>query len=88
MYKNAVDVLFGGITFWMVGFGFSFGEDPTYSNRFCGFGYFFVDAPEFEMGWTFSWFVFHMSFATTATTIVSGIMQFIGFLFRLCIVWH
>lgn len=26
MVKNAVDVLFGGITYWMFGFGLSFGK--------------------------------------------------------------
>ena len=38
-----------------------------------GIGYFFTDSTdEEEMGWTFAKFVFQASFATTATTIVSG----------------
>ena len=35
MVKNAVDVLFGGLTYWMFGYAFSFGTDPG-SNPFCG----------------------------------------------------
>ena len=73
MVKNAVDVIFGGITFWAFGFGLAFGTDPG-SNWFCGIGYFLVDADSDDMGWVFSWFIFQMSFATTATTIVSGSM--------------
>lgn len=73
MVKNAVDVIFGGITFWVFGFGLAFGDGPL-SNAFCGVGYFLVDANEDDMGWTFSWFIFQLSFATTSTTIVSGSM--------------
>jgi ammonia channel protein AmtB len=73
MVKNAVDVIFGGLTFWMFGFGLAFGRDSG-SNAFCGYGYFFVDAGEEQMGWVFSWFIFQLSFATTSTTIVSGAM--------------
>ena len=35
MVKNAVDVIFGGLSYWMFGFGLSFGEDPG-SNSFSG----------------------------------------------------
>jgi ammonia channel protein AmtB len=73
MMKNAVDVVFGGLSYWMFGFGLSFGVGE-YSNPFCGIGYFFVDASDDQMGIIFSTFVFQMSFATTATTIVSGAM--------------
>ncbi|KAI8506269.1 Ammonium Transporter Family [Branchiostoma belcheri] len=73
MVKNASDVLFGGLTYWIFGYAFSFGESPL-SNSFCGIGQFFVDADEANMGWIFSRFFFQMSFATTATTIVSGAM--------------
>jgi len=27
MMKNAIDVLMGGMSFWMLGFGLSYGED-------------------------------------------------------------
>lgn len=73
MVKNAVDVVFGGITYWMFGFGVSFGVDPG-TNPFTGVGYFLLDPPEEEMGEIFTTFVFQLSFATTATTIVSGAM--------------
>lgn len=75
MVKNAVDVLFGGISFWMFGYGLSFGVDKG-SNAFIGIGDFFVDSKRMdaEMGHLFAHFFFHASFATTATTIVSGAM--------------
>ncbi|CAH1778551.1 unnamed protein product [Owenia fusiformis] len=73
MVKNAVDVIFGGISYWAFGYGLSFGEDVG-SNPFCGVGSFFVDATNDNMGVVFSTFVFQLSFATTATTIVSGMM--------------
>ncbi|XP_022109527.1 putative ammonium transporter 3 [Acanthaster planci] len=74
MVKNAVDVLFGGISYWMFGYGLSFGKDSN--NPFVGVGDFFMDRditdPDF--GDNFANFFFHASFATTATTIVSGAM--------------
>ncbi len=75
MVKNAVDVLFGGLSYWMVGYGFSFGMEPG-SNPFIGVGDFFVDASDTDedLGHIFAHFFFHASFATTATTIVSGAM--------------
>ena len=73
MVKNALDVIFGGVTYWAVGFGLSFGEGEL-SNPFVGVGYFFVDADNDNMGFIFAWFLFQLSFATTATTIVSGAM--------------
>ncbi|XP_069137863.1 putative ammonium transporter 3 [Argopecten irradians] len=71
MVKNAVDVIFGGLTFWVFGYAFAFGED---GNSFCGWGHFFVKATEQNIGWVYSKFFFQASFATTATTIVSGSM--------------
>ncbi|XP_033750890.1 putative ammonium transporter 3 [Pecten maximus] len=71
MVKNAVDVIFGGLTFWAFGYAFAFGED---GNSFCGWGHFFVNASEQNIGWVYSKFFFQASFATTATTIVSGSM--------------
>ncbi|XP_077988593.1 putative ammonium transporter 3 [Glandiceps talaboti] len=73
MVKNAVDVLFGGLSYWAIGFGLSFGEADG-SNPFLGVGRFFVHANDDNMGLLFSSFFFHTSFATTATTIVSGAM--------------
>ena len=71
MVKNAVDVIFGGLSYWLFGFAFSFGNR---GNPFCGLGYFLTDADESEMGQVYSQYFFQLSFATTATTIVSGAM--------------
>ncbi|KAJ8029856.1 Ammonium transporter 1 member 1 [Holothuria leucospilota] len=74
MVKNSVDVIFGGLSYWIFGYAFSFGTDPG-TNWFCGIGMFFTDSDDIEnMGWIFAKFVFQASFATTATTIVSGAM--------------
>ena len=72
MVKNAVDVVCGGLTYWIFGYAFSFGEDPDMSNPIIGWGNFVVHASEEKSGWIFSKFFFQASFATTATTIVSG----------------
>ncbi|KAL9969958.1 hypothetical protein ACROYT_G022251 [Oculina patagonica] len=71
MVKNAVDVIFGGLGFWMFGFAFTFGNDDG-ANAFSGYGNFFTDAEETRMGDVFALYCFQASFATTATTIVSG----------------
>ena len=42
MMKNVADVIFGGISYWMLGYGFSFGTDPGH-NGFSGLGKFFLD---------------------------------------------
>lgn len=74
MVKNAVDVVFGGVTYWAFGYGLTFGQGP-YSNPFCGVGSFLLDSENGkEMGIVYSTFIFQLSFATTATTIVSGAM--------------
>ena len=70
MVKNAIDVVYGGLAYWIFGFGLSFGDN---SNAFCGFGYFLTDVDEKDMG-VFARYFFQLSFATTATTIVSGAM--------------
>ncbi|GFS06390.1 ammonium transporter [Elysia marginata] len=71
MAKNVADVVFGGISYWMLGYGLSFGDGKG-TNGFCGMGKFFIDPDDSVMGEEFSRFVFQSSFATTATTIVSG----------------
>ncbi|RUS75855.1 hypothetical protein EGW08_016376 [Elysia chlorotica] len=71
MAKNVADVVFGGISYWMLGYGLSFGDGEG-TNGFCGVGKFFIDPDESVMGEEFARFVFQSSFATTATTIVSG----------------
>ncbi|XP_013784951.1 putative ammonium transporter 3, partial [Limulus polyphemus] len=73
MMKNAVDIILGGLTYWMYGYGLQYGTGP-WTNSFCGVGSFFLDAEPEDMGIAFATFIFHLSFATTATTIVSGAM--------------
>ncbi|XP_023240332.1 putative ammonium transporter 3 [Centruroides sculpturatus] len=73
MMKNVVDVLFGGIAYWMFGYGLSFGEERG-ANPLFGVGFYFVEASQFQMGYVFAEFLFQLSFATTATTICSGAM--------------
>ncbi|KAK6039014.1 hypothetical protein COOONC_23481 [Cooperia oncophora] len=45
MVKNVVDVIFGGLAYWMFGYGFTFGQ--TLTNPFIGIGDYFFD-PERE----------------------------------------
>ncbi|XP_047513915.1 putative ammonium transporter 2 [Pieris napi] len=75
MMKNLVDISLGGITYWIFGYGLSFGQGVL-SNPFIGVGDFLVDPPVGDplMGPVFASFLFQLSFATTATTIVSGAM--------------
>lgn len=74
MVKNAVDVIFGGLAYWLFGFALSFGEGYG-SNAFSGMGMFLTEANDNErMGYIYSRYFFQLSFATTATTIVSGAM--------------
>ncbi|XP_069364036.1 putative ammonium transporter 2 isoform X2 [Maniola hyperantus] len=75
MMKNLADISLGGLTYWIFGYGMSFGEGPL-SNSFIGVGNFLVDPPVGDplMGPVFASFLFQLSFATTATTIVSGAM--------------
>ena len=74
MIKNAVDIIFGALGYWICGFAFSFGNDPDYANGFTGFGIFFTDTGSKDFGYLFAKYFFQLSFATTATTIVSGAM--------------
>lgn len=75
MMKNVVDIVLGGLTYWIFGFGMSFGiNKPT--NSFVGSGGFLIDPPVGSelMGPICAAFLFQLSFATTSTTIVSGAM--------------
>lgn len=75
MMKNIIDVILGGITYWMFGYGLSFGRG-SYSNPFIAIGDFCIDPSVDDplMGPIFAAFLFQLSFATTSTTIVSGAM--------------
>ncbi|CAJ0610578.1 unnamed protein product [Cylicocyclus nassatus] len=75
MVKNVVDVIFGGLSYWMFGFGFTFGQHPNYENSFIGTADFFFDpetSDENTEGWTYASFIYQMSFATTTSAIVSA----------------
>ena len=75
MMKNVVDIVLGGFTYWLFGYGLSFGRGK-YTNSFIAFGDFAIDANAGDplMGAKLAAFIFQLSFATTATTIVSGAM--------------
>ncbi|KAK6747865.1 hypothetical protein RB195_000826 [Necator americanus] len=76
MVKNVIDVIFGGLAYWMFGYGFTFGESNT--NPFIGVGDYFFDPEREDMsasdkpGTSYALFLFQMSFATTTSTIVSA----------------
>lgn len=75
MMKNIIDVVLGGFTYWVFGYGLSFGRS-SYTNPFIAFGDFLIDPAPGDplMGQIFAAFLFQLSFSTTATTIVSGAM--------------
>jgi ammonia channel protein AmtB len=75
MVKNVIDVVFGGLSYWALGFGLSFGD--IWPNPVIGIGRFFYDPTSEESGTNaqglgYASFLFQMSFATTTATIVSG----------------
>ncbi|KAK6732524.1 hypothetical protein RB195_016726 [Necator americanus] len=77
MVKNVVDVVFGGLSYWSIGYGLSYGDYEPFRNSFIGFGRFFYDPTRDptsvnEEGWSYAAFLFQLSLATTASTIVSG----------------
>ena len=71
MMKNIVDVIFSAFAFYLVGYGIAFGAP---ANSFMGLGDMPADGgyDEVESGLLYSRYVFQLSFAATATTIVSG----------------
>lgn len=66
--KNYMDCCVGGIIFWVFGFGLMFGANPS--------GWIGTDLFMLSDGkpWDYSFLLFQMMFAATATTIVSGAM--------------
>ncbi|CAD6192264.1 unnamed protein product [Caenorhabditis auriculariae] len=80
MVKNVVDVVFGGLSYWSLGYGLSYGDYEPFRNPYIGFGKFFYDPTrEYgnkenvnQEGWSYAAFLFQLSLATTASTIVSG----------------
>lgn len=57
LVKNATTVLFGGLVFWVCGYGIGF--DPM-KNPFFSIGQFFTSADESNMGQRYSRFVFQV----------------------------
>ncbi|KAF6207295.1 hypothetical protein GE061_018536 [Apolygus lucorum] len=74
MMKNVTDIFLGGVTYWAVGYGLSFGT--AWTCPYLALGDFAMDADVQDpaMGRKYTAFLFQLSFATTATTIVSGAM--------------
>lgn len=73
MIKNMIDVTIGGIAYWFVGFGFSFGENTKPSKTMSGESRFITDVDiNGDDAYIYAQYFFQLSFATTATTIVSG----------------
>lgn len=72
MLKNVVDVLYGALAFYFLGYGIAYGYP---SNPFMGLGDFLsngVTNNTTESGLQYSKYVFQLSFAATSTTIMSG----------------
>ena len=68
LMKNYMDACFGGLIFWVVGFGLMFGVNQT---GWFGTSHF---APNDLDDWHWNLLFFQMMFAATATTIASGAM--------------
>ncbi|CAI4224046.1 unnamed protein product [Auanema sp. JU1783] len=75
MVKNIVYVVFGGLSYWMFGYGLSFGSSEALANPYVGIGDFFFDPEgldENQEGWTYASFIYQLSCATTTSAIVSA----------------
>lgn len=76
--KNLVDLSFGAIIFWVIGFGIMFGQGGGHSlfngNNFIGGFDFFINGDYSVAGSIPSWafVIFQTVFCATAATIVSG----------------
>jgi len=68
MMKNYMDLCVGSVLFWLLGYGLMFGFNPT---GWLGTDHF---APSDGGDWEFTLLFFHIMFASTAATIVSGAM--------------
>jgi len=73
MVKNMIDVALGGIAYWFVGYGFSWGGNDKSTKTMAGDGTFLVDVdingPDVA---TNIFYIFHCSFATATATMTSG----------------
>lgn len=84
LMKNYMDVCVGGILFWLVGFGLMFGNNPS---GWFGTSHFALSSAS---PWDWTFMLFQMMFAATATTIVSGAMaervHFSAYLIGACVI--
>jgi ammonium transporter, Amt family len=73
MIKNVIDVCFGGLTFWAIGFGFAYGRGQ-YTAPFLGLGDFFVNESVDNplMPQLLLFYFLQASFSTTSATIFSA----------------
>ncbi|XP_078334916.1 putative ammonium transporter 1 isoform X1 [Crassostrea virginica] len=68
LIKNVMDLFISGISYWLFGFAFAFGDGGT-ANKFIGLNYFASSGLAKSQ---YSMFFFQFTFAATASTIVSG----------------
>jgi len=66
LFKNLLDACGGALGFWLLGYGFAYGEGPT-----------FIGGSNFALkglstGYEYAFFFFQFAFAATAATIVAG----------------
>ena len=69
LMKNTLDLSFGALGYWAVGWGLAYGATEVIDIRFFGGGSFFFTP---ESGADYAGFFFQFAFAATAATIVSG----------------
>ena len=69
LMKNVLDLSFGALGYWAVGWGLAYGTTEFIDIRFFGGGSFFFSP---ESGADYAGFFFQFAFAATAATIVSG----------------
>ncbi|MFW5882652.1 MAG: ammonium transporter [Planctomycetota bacterium] len=72
MMKNIMDFSVGSLLFWIIGFGFMFGQMGE--NSFIGTAAFMYAPDGMEDAWFYTFLIFQTVFAATAATIVSGAM--------------
>lgn len=69
LMKNVLDLSFGAIGYWAIGFGLAYGTSEFIDIRFFGGGMFFFTPDDSA---DYAGFFFQFAFAATAATIVSG----------------
>jgi ammonium transporter, Amt family len=95
LMRHMVDICAGGVSFWIFGFALMYGRGE-FTNPFFGLGDFFVNTSASDplSMQLFTMYFFQMSFAMTATSIVSGAVSerfryiaYIPFSFMMTIVY-